>query len=147
MSAAASSTGGSAPASLASKLEVAGDIVFTVRHAPHGFAAVLGDIGEAVWQKSLFAPLDLVVAFHTTRAGLAEEWPSLVEAAEPVGLIWVAWPREGTRPTDLNEDKIRRIAAGWTDNKACSIDGTWDALRFAMQPKRLRPKDNAKRKR
>ena len=143
-----STTGNSA--TLRSKLEIGDDSVFTVRRAPQGFAALLGDIGSAVWQHSLLAPLDLIVSFQTLRSVLQSEWPTLTEAAQPSGSIWVAWPREGGgTPTDLDEALVRKLATRnrWVVTKACSIDGTWDALRFTQEPERLRPKDQAKRRR
>lgn len=131
------------------KLGIVGDAVFHVRRAPAGFAGLLGDIGDAVEQRSLLAPLDVVVAFHTSCAALLTEWPKLAAAAEPNGVVWVAWPKKTSgMPTDITEDVLRAklLKTGWVDNKVCAIDDTWSGLRFAQRVERRRPKDNAKRR-
>ena len=129
---------------LRSKLGIGDDSVFTVLHAPPGFTALLGDIGTAVWQRSLFAPLDLVITFHERAATLAAEWPRLADAALPDGLVWVAFATAPS-PGHLGEAAVRQGApTGWSCDKACSIDGRWSALRFRYQPPRLRPKDAAR---
>ncbi len=135
---------------LAKKLGITDDTVFTVRNAPPGFAATLGDIGGAVWQQSMLAPLDMVVTFHTRRAALELEWPKLVGPLTPDGAVWIAVPRPSSgAQADLDEGRIRYFAdkAGWDDTKACSIDEHWTALRFVRRPVTLRPRDTAKRKR
>jgi len=132
------------------KLGISGEIVFHVRHAPEGFATALGDVGAAIQQRSLLPPLDVIVAFHTHRVALLAEWPKLAAAAEPDGMVWIAWPKRGADvPTDLSEDVVREelLAAGWVDNKLCGLDDTWIALRFAQRVERRRPKDNARRAR
>ncbi len=132
------------------KLGIAGEIVFHVRHAPEGFVENLGDVGDAIHQRSLLPPLDVIVAFHTHRVALLAEWPKLAAAAEPGGMVWIVWPRRGSDvPTDLTEEVLREelLPTGWVDNKVCGIDETWSALRFGQRPERRRPKDNARRAR
>ena len=131
------------------KLGIGDDSVFTVRHAPRGFAETLGDIGEAVWQKSLLAPLDVVVSFHVTRDTLLAEWPALTDAVAPDGAAWVAWPKKTSGvATDLTEDVLRELLlpTGWVDNKVCAIDATWSGLRFAQRKELRRPRDAARRR-
>lgn len=133
--------------SLRSKLGIGADTVFTVLHAPAGFATLLGDVGDAVWQRSLFAPLDLVLTFHQRAGALAAEWPALAEAALPDGAVWVAFP-SAARAGVLDADAVRAGAPkGWVTDKACSIDPSWNALRFAYRTPRLRPKDAARTRR
>jgi hypothetical protein len=137
---------------LAKKLGIVGgarEVVFTVRHAPPGFDQTLGDIGDAVWQQSLMAPLDVVVAFHTTRAGLVAEWPKLSEPARPAGAVWIAWPKKTSGiATDLTENVLRDeiLPTGWVDNKVCAIDERWSGLRFVLRTELRRPRDNARRR-
>jgi len=138
---------GKAPAAgtpLPKKLGIDGDVVFTVRREPAGFAEQLGDIGAAVWQRSLLAPLDLIVAFHTHRIALEADWPRLTAPVAPDGAIWVAVPRRGAGiDSDLTEDVVRSILlpTGWVDDKSISVDDTWTALRF------VRRKDERHRRR
>lgn len=135
---------------LPKKLGLGGEIVFTVRHAPAGFAekvAADGGTGDAIWQQSLLAPLDLVIAFHTRRELLVAEWPKLVAPLAPEGAVWLAWPKPTADvETDLSDDALRSITrtSGWVDDKACSIDDTWSALRFVRRQEPRRPKDAAK---
>jgi hypothetical protein len=110
---------------LPKKLGIVGDAVFTVIGAPVDFATTLGDYGDAVWQRTLLAPLDVVVAFFTERARLVAAWPTLTAAAEPAGAVWVAWPKKASGvATDITEDTLRAdlLPTGWVDNKVCAID-------------------------
>ena len=142
-------TAGYSGTPLAKKLGIEGDVVFTVRHAPADFASTLGDIGDAVWQHSLLAPLDVIVAFHTLRAAVVTEWPKLTAPMQPAGGIWIAWPKRasGVR-TDITEDALRAdlLPTGWVDNKVCAIDDTWSGLRFVLRTELRRPKDNTRRR-
>ena len=130
---------------LPKKLGIVGDAVFAVRHAPADFAETLGDYGAAVWQRSLLAPIDVVVAFFTEKKKLVAEWKTLTEAAQPAGGVWVAWPKKSSGvATDITEDVLRAVLlpTGWVDNKVCAIDDTWSGLRFVLRkenrPPRLR---------
>jgi hypothetical protein len=54
----------------------------------------------------------------------------------PAGALWVAWPKLASRvPTDLREGVVQAIGleAGLVDNKVCSVDATWSALRFVVR--------------
>ena len=124
------------------KLGIVGDAVFTIRHAPADFAETLGDYADAVWQRSLLAPIDVVVAFFTERKALLAEWPKLAEAAQPAGGVWIAWPKKTSGvTTDITEDVLRThlLPTGWVDNKVCAIDNTWSALRFVLRKENRPP--------
>jgi hypothetical protein len=124
---------------LPKKLGIVGDAVFTVVNPPSGFADTLGDYGEAVWQRSLLAPLDVVVAFFTERDRLLAAWPKLTAAMSPAGGVWIAWPKRTSGvATDLTEDVLRAelLPSGWVDNKVCAIDATWSGLRFVLRKER-----------
>ena len=125
---------------LPKKLGITQDSVFTLVNAPKGFEAVLGDVGDAVRQRSLMPTIDVVVAFFTERARLEATWPSLIEAAMPDGGVWVCWPKKSSGvATDITEDVLRTVLlpTGWVDNKVCAVDDTWSGLRF-VQRKELR---------
>lgn len=124
---------------LPKKLGIVGDVVFVVRHEPADFAATLGDYGDAVWQRNLLAPIDVVVAFFTQRQRLLAEWTQLTDVARPAGAVWVAWPKKSSGlATDITEDVLRAelLPTGWVDNKVCAIDDTWSALRFVLRKER-----------
>jgi hypothetical protein len=129
---------------LPKKLGIVDDAVFVVVDPPDGFDETLGDYGDAVWQKSLLAPLDVVVAFFTKRLKLNAAWPKLTKAAAPDGGIWVAWPKKSSGvPTDITENTLREdlLPSGWVDNKVCAIDDTWSGLRFVLRKELRRPGD------
>ncbi len=118
-------------------------MVFTTVGEPPEFAAALGDIGEAVWQRSLLAPLDVVVSFVTQRAQLERLWPRVTAPLTPAGASWVAWPKRTSGvATDITEDVLRAVLLpkGWVDNKVCAIDETWSGLRFVLRRERRRTK-------
>ena len=128
---------------LPKKLGIAGDLVFAVVHAPSGFVASLGDTGDAIWQRNLELPLDVIIAFFAQRTRLRTEWPDLTAAAHPDGAIWVAWPKHsGAERGDITEDVLRAdlLKTGWVDNKLIAIDETWNALRFAQRKDERHPR-------
>lgn len=132
---------------LAAKLGITGDAVFTTRHAPAGFVAQLGDIGDAIQQRTLLAPIDVIVTFQRTTGALAGEWPELAAAADPQGRIWIVFPTDPA-PGELDADAVRRAApSDWVMDKACNVDASWQALRFAYRAPKLRPRDTARRRR
>ena len=124
------------------KLGITGDVVFTVLHAPPTFMADLGDTGEAIWQRHRMPPIDVIVAFYTEKTALRDEWKSLTDAAQPVGGVWVAWPKKTSGvQTDISEDVLRAtlLKTGWVDNKVCAIDDVWSGLRFVMRKENRPP--------
>ncbi len=124
------------------KLGIVGDVVFTVLHAPPAFMAELGDTGDAIWQRNLMPPIDVIVSFYTEKVALRDEWKSLTEAAQPAGGVWVAWPKKASGvPTDISEDVLRAtlLKSGWVDNKVCAIDDVWSGLRFVMRKENRPP--------
>ena len=127
---------------LPKKLGIVGEAVFVVVNGPDGFADELGDYGDAVWQQSLLAPVDVVVAFFTSRSKLVTAWPKLTAAAAPNGSVWVGWPKKASGVvTDITEDVLRAelLPSGWVDNKVCAIDDTWSGLRFVLRKELRRP--------
>lgn len=129
---------------LARKLGLDRDVVFTVVGAPDGFATALGD-HDAVWQHSLLAPLDAVIAFFTSRERLKAQWSKLTSPLAPAGALWVVWPKQPSSvATDLTGDIVRATLAptGWVDTKVCAIDDTWSGLRFVLRQD-LRPGERA----
>ena len=112
-------------------------------NAPADFRDNLGELPLGVeWANRVRPPLDVVIAFHTSRSALVANWPALVAATTPEGAIWLAWPKKASAvPTDINEGVLREefLPTGWVDNKVCAIDETWSGLRFVLRLDR-RPK-------
>jgi hypothetical protein len=59
-----------------------------------------------------------------------------VATLTPAGGLWVSWPKKASAiRSDLTFEAVQRIGldAGLVDNKSCSIDGDWQALRFVFR--------------
>ena len=81
-------------------------------------------------------PVDVIVAFHTARAGVEEAVPRLRERMDPAAGLWIAWPKQASKvPTDVTEDVVREIALRHrlVDNKVCAIDEVWSGLRLVIR--------------
>jgi hypothetical protein len=78
----------------------------------------------------------VVVSFHTRRADLERRFPTLSDAIEVDGGLWIAWPKRSSGvATDVTEDTVREVAlpTGMVDNKVCAIDDTWSGLRLVWR--------------
>src|SRR5262249_26292470 len=91
-------TAGYSGTPLPKKLGIKEGTAFATVHAPDEFGTALGPLPvEAEQRSELAAGLDVVVAFFTSRALLATEWPRLTKAAAPAGTVWVAWPKKASK--------------------------------------------------
>jgi hypothetical protein len=98
--------------------------------APQGFAERIGV------RPVMRGELDVVVLFADRRGELIRHFPVLARRLTPAGGLWVAWPKKGAGlETDLSFEAVQEIglAAGLVDNKSCSMDETWQALRFVYR--------------
>jgi hypothetical protein len=81
---------------------------------------------------------DVILAFHTARAELADAMPKLREQMDKAAGLWIAWPKRAAKmETDMTEDVVRELALANTlvDNKVCAIDDTWSGLRLVIRLK------------
>ena len=85
----------------------------------------------------------VTVLFTTSREELTTRFPELVATLAPADGLWVAWPKKSSGVGgDLTFEAVQEIGLtnGLVDNKSCSIDDDWQALRFvyrlADRPKR-----------
>ena len=94
---------------LPKKLGIGEGTRFAVKSHPPGFAASLAPLPPGATQLAhVRRPLDLVVAFFTSRATLNRQWDALTNAAAPNGCVWVAWPKITSGvATDITEDTLR----------------------------------------
>jgi hypothetical protein len=98
--------------------------------APETFAQKLGI------EPRLRGEFDVAVLFATRRGELTRSFAPLARRLAPSGGLWVAWPKKASeRETDLSFDIVRGVGldTGLVDNKSCSIDETWQALRFVIR--------------
>ena len=78
----------------------------------------------------------VVVYFTTTREELERRFDTLKTALAPADGLWIAWPKKATGIAgDLTFEVVQEIglAHGLVDNKSCSIDERWQALRFVYR--------------
>ncbi|HXF98307.1 MAG TPA: hypothetical protein VNJ46_06815 [Gaiellaceae bacterium] len=78
----------------------------------------------------------VTVFFTTSRAELERRFPKLKATLGPADGLWIAWPKKAAGIAgDLDFDAVQRIglANGLVDNKSCSIDERWQALRFVYR--------------
>jgi len=78
----------------------------------------------------------VVVLFTTSRDELERRFPELQRGLSAADALWVAWPKKASAvETDLTFAAVQEtgLAAGLVDNKSCSIDGDWQALRFVYR--------------
>ena len=93
-------------------------------------------------------PLDFVLLFVKTHAGLETMFPLWAAKLAPAGALWVSWPKKSSgMVSDLNENVVRTIglAAGLVDVKVCAVNEIWSGLKFVIRLKdRLLPKQRTK---
>ena len=78
----------------------------------------------------------MILLFTTTRADLERRAGTLAGKLDPSGGLWVAWPKKASPiDTDLTFATVQRVGLdiGLVDNKSCSINGDWQALRFVYR--------------
>lgn len=105
--------------------------------APASFREALGDPGPDV--RVLSRPgsgMDVIILFATRAGDLAGRFEALADRLSPAGGLWVAWPKRSSAiPGDLSFETVQGtgLGAGLVDNKSCSIDEDWQALRFVVR--------------
>ena len=119
---------------LPKKLGIADGSAVALLDAPRGFAKTLGIAKQARLDGGV--PLDVVVAFVTTRAALVARIADVRPRLAQDGGLWIAWPKKSSGvATEVTEDVVREIAlpTGLVDNKVCAIDETWSGLRLVIR--------------
>ena len=79
---------------------------------------------------------NVVVWFTTSRGELERRFDALKATLDPADGLWIAWPKKASKlETDLVFDTVQQtgLAHGLVDNKSCSIDERWQALRFVYR--------------
>jgi hypothetical protein len=110
--------------------------------APKGFGATIGV------SQSARGGADVIVFFTRRRAELGRRFDALARRLAPAGGLWVAWPKKSSQvASDLSFETVQRVGldAGLVDNKSCSIDETWQALRFVTRREDRPAREDARR--
>ena len=120
-------------ASLATKLGVKPGSRLLLLHRPKSLSLDL-PMGVSVLTRK--KEPDVVVAFFTRVDSLRAEVDELARLIYPSASLWVAWPKKSSGlNTDISDHLVRESALGLglVDNKVCSIDSTWTALRLVWR--------------
>ena len=78
----------------------------------------------------------VLVLFTAERAELERRLLGMKEQMAPADGLWIAWPKKASKlESDLTFQAVQELglAAGLVDNKSCSIDDDWQALRFVYR--------------
>lgn len=78
----------------------------------------------------------VVVFFTTSRKDLEGRFEGLKATLDPADSLWIGWPKKAAKiGGDLTFQAVQEIglAHGLVDNKSCSIDERWQALRFVYR--------------
>jgi hypothetical protein len=78
----------------------------------------------------------VVVYFTASRDSLEQRFEGLKATLDPADGLWIAWPKKASKlKTDLSFEAVQEtgLAHGLVDNKSCSIDESWQALRFVYR--------------
>ena len=79
---------------------------------------------------------NVIVWFTTSRDELERRFEAVKATLAPADGLWIAWPKKASKlETDLDFDAVQQtgLAHGLVDNKSCSVDERWQALRFVYR--------------
>lgn len=123
---------------LARKLGIRPGALVLLVGAPAGFERTLAGLPEdaRVVRRAARGSHDVILAFTTRRARLAQAFERLVPRLAQEGGLWACWPKQASGvATDLSDGAVRALglATGLVDNKVCAVDDTWSGLRFVRR--------------
>ena len=81
---------------------------------------------------------DVIIAFFTRAADIADQIADVARRIYPAGALWVAWPRRAAgHHSDITDNVIRTHALplGLVDVKVAAIDDDWSGLRLVWRTK------------
>jgi hypothetical protein len=102
--------------------------------APDDLELVIG--ADRVTVHRFERPCDIVVLFASETVAAYGLFHRAMGLIGPAGTIWVAWPKKASnQPSDIDGDALREmlLPTGMVDNKVCSVNSTWTALRFVVR--------------
>ena len=106
---------------------------------PEGFREALNPLPDGVEILEIGSTeIDLILFFVREESEFGARLVDLQALLPDTGALWVAWPKKSAKTTtDLTFEIVQRrgLSTGWVDNKICSIDETFTALRFVKRVK------------
>ncbi|MDP7628036.1 MAG: hypothetical protein QF530_09040 [SAR202 cluster bacterium] len=127
---------------LLDKLMISKSTRLLVISAPHGYidkitpleeGVILSTVGELAAGK----PYDFVQIFVRNRLDVMELAPAAPAVLSDDGALWLSYPRRSPNlETDIDSNRgwETLLNAGWTAVSEISIDETWSAIRFVLNP-------------
>jgi hypothetical protein len=109
-------------------------------NAPKGFSRTVGPlpVGCRVMELDDVEPtaIDVVLYFGESHELVSAAFAVLKARLAINGGLWLCWPKKASGvKTDLSDGVVQKIGleGGLVDNKICSIDATWSAMRFVYR--------------
>lgn len=113
-------------------------VVAFINH-PKGYEKTLGPLpSEVIIALIEEGEFDFIQIFSKEQEELQTIFPILKHHLKDTGILWVSWPKGGSKiKTNLNENIIRGIGLqnGLVDVKVISVDETWSGLKFVYRLK------------
>lgn len=124
---------------LAKKLGIKPFSIVALSGEPEGFRETINALPDGVEIIENEKPgIDILLFFVREESEFEARLDELQALLADAGALWVAWPKKSARTsTDLNFEIVQKkgLSTGWVDNKICSIDLTFTALRFVKRVK------------
>jgi hypothetical protein len=122
---------------LAGKLGFKPGMEVVVVESPPHYAQLVSPLPEGLrFSATASAATDIVHAFFTARAELAQALKRYRKTLSPNAAVWVSWPKKSARlPTDITEDVVREVALplGFVDVKVCAVGEVWSGLKLVVR--------------
>jgi hypothetical protein len=131
---------------LAKKLGFKAPLRVVTFNAPTGYADWLGELPPGVTlvsgrsarvaPSSLPEPFRAAHVFGTRRRDVEKHLKVLRRSLDPVGFVWVSWPKKASKvETDITDNTVREIGLplGFVDIKVCAVTEVWSGLKLVIR--------------
>ncbi|MEM9647988.1 MAG: DUF3052 domain-containing protein [Bacteroidota bacterium] len=115
-----------------------GYCILLYREPSHYFDLFETFPGDVSIQKEVTGEIDFIHLFCTSLKELMETAPKYKAVLKKDGLLWVSWPKGGSKiATDLKREPIREfmLSTGLVDVKVTAVDQDWSGLKFVYRTK------------
>ncbi len=83
-------------------------------------------------ETELIGDFDYIHLFVVSQLELHKQLPAVKNQLKPTGTIWVSWPKDGQKGTDLALPTVIKIAYdyGFVESKCLRVNNIWSALKL-----------------